>query len=71
MHKYVIFQAESDAEGWEDRKLEHTQALTRNYNPINAPLQPMPRRQISVDSFGGDEAAYKAWLTSQKQPAEV
>ena len=29
MHKYIIFQAEPNAEGWENRKLEHTQALTR------------------------------------------
>lgn len=142
MSKYIIFQAEPNAEGWENRKLEHTQALTRilaehwdysnkpipepgyrptefirvdalydpkqhghsthyrkgdwevvrvetytpdvpmgkydmvvvcycQYNPINAPLKPMPERQVSVDSFGGDEAAYKQWLESQKQPAEV
>ncbi len=142
MHKYIIFQAEPDAEGWENRKLEHTQAITRilaehwdssskpapepgyrpkefihvnalhdpsqhahsthyrksdwevvrvetyssdlpmgkydmivicycRYNPINAPLHPMPQRQVSVDSFGGDEAAYQQWLESQKSPAEV
>ena len=41
------------------------------YNPINAPLHPMPERQVTVDSFGGDEAAYKEWLASQKHPAEV
>lgn len=41
------------------------------YSPINAPLKPMPERQVSVDSFGGDEAAYQQWLESQKEPAEV
>lgn len=142
MHKYIIFQAEPSAEGWENRKLQHTLALTRiltehwdssdkqipepgyrptefirvealhdpkqhahnthyrkgdwevtrvetytpdlpmgeydmvvicycKYNPINAPLKPMPERQVSVDSFGGDQEAYKQWLESQKQPAEV
>ena len=142
MHKYIIFQAEPNAEGWENRKLAHTQALTRmlaehwdasgksmpepgyrptefirvetlhdpsqhahsthyrrgdwevsrvetytpdvpmgkydmivlcycKYSPINAPLKPMPERQVSVDSFGGDAAAYERWLEAQKQPAEV
>ncbi|NJK38247.1 MAG: hypothetical protein HC835_11365 [Oscillatoriales cyanobacterium RM2_1_1] len=41
------------------------------YNPINAPLKPMPPRQVSLDSFGGDEAAYKAWKESQKEPVGV
>lgn len=41
------------------------------YSPINAPLNPMPERQVSVDSFGGDETAYKEWLEAQKEPAEV
>jgi hypothetical protein len=41
------------------------------YNPINAPLKPMPARQVSVDSFGGDQAAYEQWLASQKETAEV
>ncbi len=41
------------------------------YNPINAPLKPMPERQVSVDSFGGDQQAYEQWLESQKQTAEV
>jgi len=142
MHKYIIFQAEGEDPNWEERKLQHSQALTWiisehwdssdkpipepgyrptefirvdalhdpgqhahstpyrkgdwevarvetytpdvpmgkydmivicycKYNPINAPLKPMPERQVSVDSFGGDEAAYKQWLESQKQPAEV
>jgi hypothetical protein len=34
------------------------------YNPINAPLQVMPERQVSIDSFGGDEAKYSEWLNS-------
>jgi hypothetical protein len=142
MGKYIIFQAEPDSKGWEKRKLEHTQALTRilsehwsyskkpipepgyrptefvrvdalhdpsqhahnthyresdwevtrvetytpdlpmgkydmvvicycQYNPINAPLNPMPERQVSVDSFGGDEAAYQEWLESQNKPIEA
>lgn len=41
------------------------------YNPINAPLKPMPERQVSIDSFGGDQEAYDRWLTSQKTPTEV
>lgn len=36
------------------------------YNPIDAPLQPMPERQVSLASFGGDKAAYQSWLDSQK-----
>jgi hypothetical protein len=141
MRRYVIFQAEPDSHGWESRKLEHSQALTRilaenwssssyplpevgdrpfefvrvdalhdpdkhahsthyrdsdwevtrveeytpelpvgtkygavvicycRYNPINAPLHPMPDRIISVDSFGGDDAKYQEWL--QSQPVEA
>ena len=41
------------------------------YVPINAPLKPMPDRQVSLDSFGGDQEAYDRWLASQKQPAKV
>ncbi|MGB3491343.1 MAG: hypothetical protein WBA57_01350 [Elainellaceae cyanobacterium] len=41
------------------------------YSPINASLKPMPERQVSVDSFGGDETAYKQWLESQKKPVEA
>jgi hypothetical protein len=41
------------------------------YNPIDAPLKPMPERQVSVDSFGGDEAAYQQWLAVQKQQQSV
>jgi hypothetical protein len=43
------------------------------YNPIDAKLKLMPDRQVSIDSFGGDRAAYECWLESQKdrQPAEV
>lgn len=41
------------------------------YSPLNAPLNPMPERQVSVDSFGGDETAYKQWLESQKEAASV
>lgn len=44
---------------------------TCKYNPINAPLNPMPERKVSVDSFGGDEKAYEQWVESQKQPAQV
>ncbi len=141
MNKYIIFRAEKDEPGWEDRKLEHTQQLTRiltehfdssnksipepgyrpkefirvdalynpvehgysthyrqgdwevsrvetytpdlpigefdlivicycKYNPINAPLNAMPERQVSVDSFGEDDEAYSQWQESQ-QVAEV
>lgn len=41
------------------------------YNPINAPLKPMPERIVSLDSFGGDKEAYERWLASQKQPASL
>lgn len=142
MSKYIIFRAEKDQPDWENRKLEHTQQLTRilteyldssnrpvpepgyrptefiqvselydpkvhgysthyrrgdwevsrvetytpdlpagtdfdtivicycRYNPINAPLHPMPERQVSVDSFGGDKEAHSQWMESQ-QKAEV
>ena len=36
------------------------------YSPIDAPLKPMPERQVSVDSFRGDKEAYQRWLESQK-----
>jgi hypothetical protein len=39
------------------------------YAPIDAPLKPMPDRQVSVDSFGGDKIAYEQWLESQKEVA--
>ena len=145
MHKYIIFQAESDAglPHWKERKLHHTQALTWilaenwdssgsanpepgyrpteyvrvdalhnpdkhgysthyrdgdwvverveeytpdlplgtkfdvivicycKYDPINAPLQPMPDRTISAESFGGDEAKYQEYLDSQSNSPPV
>lgn len=40
------------------------------YSPIEAPLEPMPPRQVSLDSFGGDGQAYRHWLESQ-ETAEV
>jgi hypothetical protein len=40
------------------------------YNPIDAPLKPMPKRQVSIDSFGGDEIAYKQYLESENRVAE-
>lgn len=39
---------------------------TCQHNPINAPLKAMPERQISVDSFGGDEETYQRYLTVQR-----
>jgi len=36
------------------------------YCPIDAPLKPMPERQVSVDSFRGNKEAYQRWLESQK-----
>ncbi len=41
------------------------------YEPIDSPLIPLPPRQVSLDSFGGDKEAYKQWQESQKQPASV
>lgn len=42
------------------------------YKPIeNAPLKQYQRSPVTLDSFGGDRAAYDCWLESQKQPAEV
>jgi hypothetical protein len=35
------------------------------YNPINTSLKPMPERQVSLDSFGGDNEAYEHWLAAQ------
>ncbi|MEB3281296.1 MAG: hypothetical protein VKK42_20470 [Lyngbya sp.] len=143
MRKYIIFRAEKRQPGWKERKLEHTQGLTRiltehfdssdqpipepgyrptefirvdafhnpsengysthyregdwevtrvetytpdipintdfdmivicycKYNPINAPLKPMPERQVSIDSFGGNKEAYEKWLASQKEVDSV
>lgn len=39
---------------------------TCQYNPIDAPLKPMPDRQISIDSFDGDENAYQRYLETAK-----
>lgn len=36
------------------------------YNPIEAPLKPMPKRQVSWESFGGDREAYQQWLEDPK-----
>jgi hypothetical protein len=41
------------------------------YVPVNAPLKPMPERQVTADSFGGDNAAYEQWLERQKEPVSV
>jgi hypothetical protein len=41
------------------------------YAPVNAPLKPMPDRQITADSFGGDNAAYEQWLEEQKEPVGI
>ena len=37
------------------------------YSPVNAPLVPMPDRQITADSFGGDEIAYQQWVEAQDE----
>lgn len=139
MRKYIIFRAEKREPGWKERKLQHTQGLTRilaeqfdsserplpepgyrppefvrvdalhdpnhhgtsthyragdwevtrvetytpelpmgefdmivicycQYSPIDADLKSMPQRQVSLDSFGGDQAAYEQWLATQKEP---
>jgi hypothetical protein len=36
------------------------------YVPINAPLKPMPERQVSLDSFGGDKEAYRDYISRTK-----
>jgi hypothetical protein len=41
------------------------------YSPIDAPLKPMPDRQVSLASFGGDVMAYEQWQSDQKQPATI
>jgi hypothetical protein len=41
------------------------------YVPVNAPLKPMPERQVTADSFGGDNTAYEQWLERQKEPVSV
>ncbi|MEM9539295.1 MAG: hypothetical protein AAGA60_07255 [Cyanobacteria bacterium P01_E01_bin.42] len=140
MRKWVIFRADKRQPGWENRKLEHTQSLTKilaehfdcsdkeipqpgyrppdfvrveqladpqypaakthyrqgdwevvrvetytpeiplgefdmvvicycQYSPINADLKPMPDRQVSPDSFGGDETAYQDWLEKKEKDA--
>jgi hypothetical protein len=137
MRKWIVFRADKRQPGWEKRKFQHTQSLTKilaehfdssdgpipevgyrpsefvrvetehdpdrhgysthyrtgdwevarvetytpdipigefdmvvicycQYSPIDAPLKPMPERQVSVDSFRGDKEAYQRWLESQK-----
>jgi hypothetical protein len=44
---------------------------TCRYNPIDTPLKPMPERQVSLDSFGGDRVAFALWQGSQDPSAEV
>ena len=34
------------------------------YAPKPSPLMPVPSARISLDSFGGDEAAYQQYLES-------
>jgi len=41
------------------------------YKPINAPLTPMPDRQVSLESFGGDKTKYEEWQKSQKVAVEA
>jgi hypothetical protein len=41
------------------------------YVPIDAPLNPMPDRQVSAHSFGGDEVKYQEYLDSQKVATTV
>jgi hypothetical protein len=41
------------------------------YAPVNAPLKPMPERQVTADSFGGDNVAYEQWMERQKEPVSV
>ncbi len=41
------------------------------YSPIDSPLHPLPPRQISLDSFGGDKEAYSRWQKEAKQPTNV
>ncbi len=36
------------------------------YSPINAPLHPLPARQVSVESFAGEGMAYQEWLETQQ-----
>ncbi|CDM95577.1 MAG: hypothetical protein P5702_14775 [Limnospira sp. PMC 1291.21] len=142
MRKYIIFRADKGEPGWKERKLQHTQGLTRilaehfdssdqpipelgyrprefvridglhnptehgysthyrqgdwevtrvesytpdvstaefdmivicfcKYSPVNGPVQPMPERRVSIDSFAGDEKGLEQWHESQKKPTEV
>jgi hypothetical protein len=41
------------------------------YAPVNALLKPMPERQITADSFAGDDVAYERWLERQQEPVGV
>jgi len=36
------------------------------YSPLNAPLNPMPERQVSIDSCGGDREAYERWKAKEQ-----
>lgn len=42
------------------------------YKPIdNPPMKQYKRAPVTVDSFGGDRAAFDRWLESQKQTADI
>lgn len=41
------------------------------YSPVITPLEPMPERQVSLDSFGGDEQAYQQWVEQNQVAASV
>ncbi|NEQ73600.1 MAG: hypothetical protein F6K23_11325 [Okeania sp. SIO2C9] len=60
--KYIIFRAEKDEPGWESRKLEHTQQLTRilteHFDSSNKPIpEPgyRPTEFIRVDALHNTE----------------
>ncbi|NEP04189.1 MAG: hypothetical protein F6K25_06490 [Okeania sp. SIO2G4] len=62
MNKYIIFRAEKDQPGWESRKLEHTQQLTRilteHFDSSNKPIpEPgyRPTEFIRVDALHNPE----------------
>ncbi|MEM8640866.1 MAG: hypothetical protein AAGG51_18920 [Cyanobacteria bacterium P01_G01_bin.54] len=138
MHRWIIFRAEPRQPGWQQRRLQHTQSLTKilaehfdasdaplpevgyrplefirveqladpafpgekthyrpgdwrvnrvetyspdiplgdfdlvvvchcEYSPINAPLKPLPEREVSQDSFGEDQQAHARWVDSQEK----
>jgi hypothetical protein len=47
------------------QKFEEIIVCYCRYVPIEPQWQPVPKATVSLDSFGGDEEAYRNWLESE------